>query len=269
MRFTCHQQVKRGVFLDSDNLQDLSMLFSIVANNVDTLVVLCTREILFRPWCVGEMTTARLHGIDTVMIIFPDFQCPSRAFIENYATHVERVLSLAPYGISPDVARETLLWLSRRPLIVLPHSMSLVGVDTCVEKMVLRNRGRSDMVRVPGIRTVSSAGDTNVADGAVPVSIERTSLEWLSSCSVAHHVTDNLQLGTMATMHLVSIVDHRNLESVCTALIGAGVAQDTLSVDWSRTRGWTRRVPPGGHHQPAGRLFDWLFPEAELCAAAF
>ena len=219
MRFTCHQQVKRGVFLDSDNLQDLSMLFSIVANNVDTLVVLCTREILFRPWCVGEMTTARLHGIDTVMIIFPDFRCPSRAFIENYATHVEGVLSLAPYGISPDVARETLLWLSRRPLIVLPHFMSLVGVDACVEKMVLRNQGRSDMVRVSGIRTVSSAGDANVADGAVPVSIERTSLEWLSSCSVAHHVTDNLQWGTMATTHLVSIVDHRNLESVCTALI--------------------------------------------------
>ena len=75
------------------------------------------------------------------------------------------------------------------------------------------------MVRVPGIRNVSTAGDTNVADGAVPVSIERTSLERLSSCSVAHHVTDNLQLGTMATMHLVSIVDHRNLESVCTALL--------------------------------------------------
>ena len=94
VRLLGHAQVARGVFLDSDDLQDLSLLFGIVAEKTETLVVLCTREILYRPWCVGEMTTAHLHGIDTLLIIFPDFEHPSRTFIEDYSS-VEGVQSLA------------------------------------------------------------------------------------------------------------------------------------------------------------------------------
>ena len=37
-----------GVFLDSDNLMDLSFLLTMVRDQTDTLVVLCTQEILFR-----------------------------------------------------------------------------------------------------------------------------------------------------------------------------------------------------------------------------
>ena len=50
-----HRQVKRDVFLDSDNLLDLSLLFNIVRDQTDTLVVLYTQEILFRPWYVGTV----------------------------------------------------------------------------------------------------------------------------------------------------------------------------------------------------------------------
>ena len=85
-------QVSRGVFLDSDNLQDLSLLFGIVEERTETLVVLCSREILRRPWCVGEMTTARLHSADTMLVIFPDFQAPSHTFI-------------AAMGVSKELSR--------------------------------------------------------------------------------------------------------------------------------------------------------------------
>ena len=99
MRLMSHGQVTRGVFLDSDNLEDLSLLFGIVGEKTETLVVLCTREILHRPWCVGEMTTARLRNVDTILVMFPDFQVPLHTFIEGCAT-VEGIRSLAPYGIS-------------------------------------------------------------------------------------------------------------------------------------------------------------------------
>merc|ERR1719434_279094 len=94
VRLLGHELVKRDVFLDSDNLRDLSVLFSVVGNKTDTLVVLCTRDILKRPWCVGEMTTACVRNVDTILIIFPEFQPPSDAFIENYLSHVEGVRSL-------------------------------------------------------------------------------------------------------------------------------------------------------------------------------
>ena len=78
VRLLSHGQVSSDVFLDSDNLQDLSLLFAIVGEKTETLVVLCTKEILYRPWCVGEMTTARLHNVDTILVIFPDFDDPTR-----------------------------------------------------------------------------------------------------------------------------------------------------------------------------------------------
>ena len=49
VRLTSHGQVTRGVFLDSVYLQDLSLLFGIIGEKTETLVVLCTREILHRP----------------------------------------------------------------------------------------------------------------------------------------------------------------------------------------------------------------------------
>ena len=74
MRLSLDPRVKRRVFLDSDELQDLDQLFGFVGNHADTLVVLCTSSISSRPWCVGKMTTAKLHGVDTIRLVFSDFQ---------------------------------------------------------------------------------------------------------------------------------------------------------------------------------------------------
>ena len=71
MRLKRDHRVKREVFLDSDNLQDLSLLFGFVANVTDTVVVLCTSSILLRPWCVGDLISAKLLGVDTVLLLFP------------------------------------------------------------------------------------------------------------------------------------------------------------------------------------------------------
>ena len=70
MRLKRDHRVKREVFRDSDNLQDLSLLFGFVANVTDTVVVLCTSSILLRPWCVGDLITAKLLGVDTVLLLF-------------------------------------------------------------------------------------------------------------------------------------------------------------------------------------------------------
>ena len=49
VRLVKHGHLARVVFLESDNLQDLSLLFGIVGEKTETLVVLCTREIFLRP----------------------------------------------------------------------------------------------------------------------------------------------------------------------------------------------------------------------------
>ena len=90
---------------------------------------------LHRPWCVGEITTARLHGLDTVLFILPECQWPTRAFVDEYPTHVEGVLSLAASGISVEMAQDTLSWLSSCPQIKLPEEISLAAVDEIAAKL--------------------------------------------------------------------------------------------------------------------------------------
>jgi len=145
--------VSRQVFLDSDNLQDLSLLFGYVENNTDTLVVLCTASILSRPWCVGEMTTAMLHDVDTILLLFPDFTWPTDEFVERYAEHVEGVLSLAKYGISVDHVQEALKLLTSRPNILLPRKVTLSMMDVVASKLVARRRGQMESSTHRGIAT--------------------------------------------------------------------------------------------------------------------
>ena len=75
------QRVSRQVFLGADDVQDLNILFYVR-----------TAEILSRLWCVGEMTKARSHNIDTILVILRDFPWPSADFIDNHSTYVEGVL---------------------------------------------------------------------------------------------------------------------------------------------------------------------------------
>ena len=91
MQLREHPRLQREVFLDSDNLEDLSTLFATVAHQVGSLVVLCSAEVLSRPWCVGEMTTAHRHGVDVILILFPNFRWPTEEFVSNYATHVSDI----------------------------------------------------------------------------------------------------------------------------------------------------------------------------------
>jgi len=169
---------------------------------------------LFRPWCVGEMTTAHLHGIDTVLIIFPDFEIPTYTFIESYAG-VEGVESLSPYGISIDMAQQTLWWLGTRPWIVLPRSISSAGVDGVVEKLVSRRRGTREMSTVSFVTSTVSSTINEVSEENEETIVN----QWRSGPTVSHLVTEPVEWSTPAAVTVVSIVDHANQESVCTALL--------------------------------------------------
>ena len=51
--------VKRKVFIDSDDLKDLTKLQDCVANDTESLVVLHSAGVLYRPWRVLEVATAK------------------------------------------------------------------------------------------------------------------------------------------------------------------------------------------------------------------
>ena len=56
-----------NVFLDSDNLSDLRQLLGEVEES-DVLVLLYTRDVLSRPWCLLELHTAIVHNVPIVLV---------------------------------------------------------------------------------------------------------------------------------------------------------------------------------------------------------
>ncbi|CAE6960708.1 unnamed protein product [Symbiodinium sp. CCMP2592] len=114
-----------NAFIDSDNLTDLSRLFSYVINDTQTFVILATPEILKRKWCMGEAVGAKLAEVDTMLITFPGFELPDEVFIRNYARIVPDIKELAAYGIGLSDVRDTLCWLStvRSCGVASPFSM--------------------------------------------------------------------------------------------------------------------------------------------------
>lgn len=209
MRLTRHHRVNRKVFLDSDDLRDLGDLFGVVSNHTDTLVVLCTREIFRRHWCLGEMTTARLHCVDTILVLLPDFLWPSQEFIKDLEMYDYENRSLASHGISVGMTQETLSWLSGLPTILLERTVTLSCINAVTAKLVARQGRKCETVPEPGM-TVREEQETQ------------------SSHVFLRPVRDFL--GVPDSCSVFFLVDHANLEAVCTALIVEELLQKRASL---------------------------------------
>jgi hypothetical protein len=66
--------VKRKVFIDSGDLKDLTKLQDCVANDTESLALLHTAGVLYRPWCVLEIATAKYMRLQLCRVDFPEVQ---------------------------------------------------------------------------------------------------------------------------------------------------------------------------------------------------
>ncbi|CAK0896286.1 unnamed protein product [Prorocentrum cordatum] len=108
LQLKSERSVTREVFVDSDNLSSLDLLLEMVANSTETLVIVGSAEILLRPWCVGEITTAKAARLNMFKIALPDFVNPSDDFIDRYAEILQDMSVLTKNGIRPDDVREAM-----------------------------------------------------------------------------------------------------------------------------------------------------------------
>ena len=102
--------VKRKVFIDSDDLKDLTKLQDCVANDTESLVLLHSAGVLYRPWCVLEVATATNMRLQLCRVDFPEVQQMSKETIDTYDTHVQDVTVLAEYGFDLDYVKGALRW---------------------------------------------------------------------------------------------------------------------------------------------------------------
>ena len=102
------QQVKGNHFIDSDHLIDLDVLFLAVKSHVLNLCVYLTRETLERPWCLGEIVTAKKNGVPVLPICAPSFTPPDEKWFAELEAEVD-LSSLVPYDISAEDVKGALL----------------------------------------------------------------------------------------------------------------------------------------------------------------
>merc|ERR1719387_309626 len=65
------------VFLDVDYLDRLDKIFGCVRDNTKNLVILLTRETLYRIWCAGEVASGILYNVPTIPVACEDWVEPS------------------------------------------------------------------------------------------------------------------------------------------------------------------------------------------------
>mmetsp|Transcript_16482 Transcript_16482/g.57649 ORF Transcript_16482/g.57649 Transcript_16482/m.57649 type:complete len:480 (-) Transcript_16482:280-1719(-) len=133
-----NKQVHRKVFVDSDDLRDLSILFTYIQSETETLVVLCSRHILQRPWCVGEITTAFLNQVKLVRFALPDFAPPDDGAIAAYQQN-ESMLALAEHGMSIGMIQDALRWFATTPQLAVPAAITNKCMVQLVNTLVLKD----------------------------------------------------------------------------------------------------------------------------------
>lgn len=80
-------ETKKRVFIDSDNLTELDVLFDIVRSKVGTLIAYLTRDTLTRAWCVGEIVTAVRSKRKILAIMTPSFQPPTAREMQDLGSY--------------------------------------------------------------------------------------------------------------------------------------------------------------------------------------
>ena len=101
------------VFLDSDQLENLDLLFDIVRTSTKSLVVVLTPELLSRSWCAGEIVTAWKNGILTVPLVCDGFELLSDEAQKLIPTlwAAEQKAQLANYGVEIEDVSAAYAWL--------------------------------------------------------------------------------------------------------------------------------------------------------------
>ena len=133
------------IFLDSDDLLNLDTLFDTVSQRTQNLVLLLTREILQRPWCVGEIVCSMRAKVHMVCVQCDDFEARANMFeeLEQVWTESEKNL-LANSGIPMSAIRAALQHVDALPKLHLNRraheSEQLEVVATTLDRWMVANR---------------------------------------------------------------------------------------------------------------------------------
>mmetsp|Transcript_64342 Transcript_64342/g.153455 ORF Transcript_64342/g.153455 Transcript_64342/m.153455 type:complete len:1576 (-) Transcript_64342:136-4863(-) len=176
-------KIRRDVFIDSDNLDNLDFLFDYVGNDTQTFTVIATRDICSRAWCMGEICTAQLKHVDTVVIALPSWTKIGERQIEEIEGTLTNLEVLIENGMSIEMLQTSLRWLSTVPSILTPTKVNMPAMIDIVTKMLSKEPHGEVVQRrgsvVIGAPVVQLYDDTNMEAVATAFILQKLVAEHL------------------------------------------------------------------------------------------
>lgn len=224
--FLCHQknaagsmarllkiQLERALpgtktFIDCDDLNDLTRLFSYVGQDTQTFLVLGSPSILTRKWCVGEMVTARANKVDTLILTWPQYNTPDEKFVSQYSKIVPDIHELSKFGIGLSEVEDTLRWLGTVDTLALPDQ---INEETSVLMANALAKVKTDR------RTYREYG-TKTESSTCPILVDHNSTEAMACAMVLSAMLKPQLLGTHVSPPTIMRQDAKLGPSTTTSL---------------------------------------------------
>jgi len=132
------QKLPGDVFIDSDNLDNLDYLFDYIRHDTRNFVIVATELIFHRPWCMGEMTSARQSKLPAVCLSLPGAPEIKAAFLAGWRDAID-VQLLTERGFSVQTLEDTLMWINDVHTIEVPAYLSRPIMDGIIRRMHMRH----------------------------------------------------------------------------------------------------------------------------------
>merc|ERR1740129_678015 len=128
------------IFLDSDQLEELDLIFDVVRTKTKNLVVLLTPQVLKRPWCAGEITTAYKNNIPIVLVACDDYVLPSEEGLAELASvwSKQEKYQLGIYGITMSSIKDAYRHLLTLEAIPLMRFSPLEKQEAAISEVIRR-----------------------------------------------------------------------------------------------------------------------------------
>ncbi|CAE8598630.1 unnamed protein product [Polarella glacialis] len=128
------------VFYDSDEVENLDLIFDVVRNQTKMLLVLVTPEVQKRMWCAGEIVSAHSNNVRIVLFSCDGCEPLSDKMIDS----IEEVWTegqkntLLLQGITIDMVKDAYRDMRSLPSVLMPRFETMENQEEAILKMVKR-----------------------------------------------------------------------------------------------------------------------------------
>jgi hypothetical protein len=246
--------LSKAVFLDSDQLEELDLIFDTVRTDTKNLVILHTKMTLTRPWCAGEITTAVTNRIPIVPVSCNDYVPPDERALAllDVIWSEQQKYTLGQYGIELERIKDAfrLLVMQEQAVAGSTHFISpQITLDrfapmTTQDRVIMQAAERT---KTPGMMNFSSEVKVSsaVTSARIVVAGSAQDAESRCTCEVFREMVQAHLKVIVVTAHSPDDAPpHLRTAEYLVVLLSKGLLQDSVFIEVLLTCETMRKAEP-------------------------